>query len=37
MAQVSQTNVVLLIEYDVLAILYYLINTLIWVLHIYFG
>ena len=28
MAQLSQTNVVLLIEYDVLAILYYKINTL---------
>ena len=28
MAQLSQTNVVLLIEYDVLAIMYYEINTL---------
>ena len=36
MAQLSQTNVVLLIEYDVLAILYYKINTLKCVLHISF-
>ena len=33
----SQTNVVLLIEYDVLAIMYYEINTLKCVLHISFG
>ena len=33
MAQLSQTNVVLLIEYDVLAIRYYEINTLKCVLH----
>ena len=32
----SQTNVVLLIEYDVLAIMYYEINTLKCVLHISF-
>ena len=37
MAQLSQTNVVLLIEYDVLAIMYYEINTLQCVLHISFG
>ena len=37
MAQLSQTNVVLLIEYDVLAIMYYEINTLKCVLHISFG
>ena len=37
MAQLSQTSVVLLIEYDVLAITYYEINTLKWVLHISFG
>ena len=37
MAQLSQTNVVLLIEYDVLAIMYYEINTLKFVLHISFG
>ena len=37
MAQLSQTNVVLLIEYDVLAIMYYEINTLKYVLHISFG
>ena len=36
-AQLSQTNVVCLIEYDVLAIIYYEINTLICVLHISFG
>ena len=34
MAKLSQTNVVLLIEYNVLAIMYYGINTLKWVLHI---
>ena len=33
----SQTNVVLLIEYDVLAIMYYELNTLKCVLHISFG
>ena len=33
-AQLSQTNVVLFIEYDVLAIMYYEINTLKCVLHI---
>ena len=33
MAQLSQTNVVWLIEYDVLAIMYYEINTLKCVLH----
>ena len=37
MAQLSKTNVVLLIEYDVLAIMYYEINTLKCVLHISFG
>ena len=37
MAQLSQNNVVLLIEYDVLAIMYYKINTLKCVLHISFG
>ena len=37
MAQLSQTNVVLLIEYDALAIMYYEINTLKCELHIYFG
>ena len=37
MAQLSQTNVVWLIEYDVLAIMYYEINTLKCVLHISFG
>ena len=36
MAHLSQTNVVLLIEYDVLAFLYYEINTLKCVLHISF-
>ena len=36
-AQLSQTNIVLLIEYDVLAIMYYEINTLKCVLHISFG
>ena len=33
----SQTNVVLLIEYDALAIMYYELNTLKCVLHISFG
>ena len=33
----SQTNVVLLIEFDVLAIMYYELNTLKCVLHISFG
>ena len=33
----SQTNVVLLIDYDVLAIMYYELNTLKCVLHISFG
>ena len=33
----SQTNVVLLIEYDVLAIMYYELNTFKCVLHISFG
>ena len=37
MAELSQTNVVLLIEYDVLAIMYYEINTLKCVLQISFG
>ena len=37
MAQLSQTNVVLLIEYDVLAIMIYEINTLKCALHISFG
>ena len=37
MEELSQTNVVLLIEYDVLAIMYYEINTLKCVLHISFG
>ena len=37
MAKFSQTNVVLLIEYDVLAIMYYEINTLKCVVNIYFG
>ena len=36
MAQLSQTSVVLLIEYDVLAIMYYEINTLKCVLHLGF-
>ena len=36
-AQLSQTNVVLLIKYDVLAIMYYEINRLKCVLHISFG
>ena len=36
MAQLSQTNVVLLIEYDVLAFMYYEINTLKCVLYISF-
>ena len=35
--QISQTNVVVLIEYDVLAIMYYVLNTLKCVLHISFG
>ena len=35
MAQLSQTLVVLLIEYDVMAIILYEINTLKCVLHIY--
>ena len=33
----SQPNVALLIEYDFLAIMYYEINTLKCVLHIFFG
>ena len=37
MAQLSQTKVVLLIEYDVLAIMHFEINTLKCVLHISFG
>ena len=37
MAQLSKTNVVLLLEYDVVAIMYYEINTLKRVLHISFG
>ena len=37
MAHLSQTNVVLLIKYAVLAIMYYEINTLKCVLHISFG
>ena len=36
MAQLSQTKVVLLIEYDVLVIIYYERNTLKCVLHINF-
>ena len=36
MAQLSQTDVVLLIENDVLAIIYYEINTLKFLLHISF-
>ena len=36
MGQLSQTKVVLLIEYDVLVIIYYERNTLKCVLHIYF-
>ena len=36
-AQLSQTDVVLLIKYDVLVIMYYEINTLKCVLHISFG
>ena len=37
MTQLSQFTVVLLVEYDVLAILYYEINTFKCVLHISFG
>ena len=37
MIQLSQTNVISLIEYDVLAIIYYEINTLNCVLHFSFG
>ena len=37
MAQLSQANVVLLIEYNVLAIMYYEINTVKCVRHISFG
>ena len=37
MAQLSQTKVVLLIEYDVLVIMFYEINTLQFALHISFG
>ena len=37
MAQLSQINVVVLIEYDFLAIIFYEINTLKCVLQIYFG
>ena len=37
MAQLSQTNVVSLIKYDVLAIMYYEINTIKCVLHISLG
>ena len=34
MAQISRTNVVLLVEYDVVAIMYYEIKTIKCVLHI---
>ena len=37
MVQLSQTNVVLLIEYDVLVILHHEINTLKCLLYISFG
>ena len=37
MAQLSHTNVVLLVKYAVVAIMYYEINTLKCVLHISFG
>ena len=37
MTQLSQNNIVFLIEYDVLVILYYEINILKCVMHISFG